>query len=526
LFAVALGPSVGCLSDDADEMPSDDDGIYSEHASEIAIPGAWNPPPFVRDAGRSQYVPYQGPPPWNGGANCGGSLLAGTRQLGDFIKATFPGRVTSYGGYACRPNTANASQTSVHGTGRALDLFVPLAGGQADNTKGDEVANWLVMNAGAIGVQYVIWDRTDWSGHRGGDKVGGYGGPHPHHDHLHVELTHAGANRLTPWFNGAPAAVQVGRSGDFNGDGKTDVITFTRGAGADVFVSLSTGNGFLGASIWHEYWAPGVPNAEIPSVGDFNGDGKDDIVTFTRGNDRGDVLVALSNGGSFAGPHLWHDWFAPGGEIPTVGDFNGDGKDDIITFTRGESGDVFVGLSTGNGFVVSKWHDFFSIRGELPAVGDFNGDGKDDIATFTRGEGGDVHVALSNGSAFVCAGLWHDFFSIHGELPTVGDFNGDGRDDIATFTRGAGGDVHVALSTGGGFAYSGVWHDYFSIHAEVPGAGDFDGDGKADIVTFTRGDRADAIVSRSTGAGFGPSAVWNDFFAPFTETPMPGVIVF
>jgi hypothetical protein len=450
LFALTIVPSMSCLSDDSDEHPAHDDSIYSEETSEISIPGAWNPPAWVRDAGRGQYVPYQGAPPWAGGANCGGGLLPGTRQLGDFIKAKFPGRVTSYGGYACRPNTANTSQTSVHGTGRALDLFVPLSGGAADNTKGDEVANWLVVNAAAIGIQYVIWDRADWGGSRGGDKMGAYGGPHPHHDHLHIELTHAGANRLTPFFN-APPAVIVNRAGDFNGDGKADIITFTRGDNADVYVSLSNGAGFLGASIWHPFWAPGSPSAEVPAVGDFNGDGLDDIVTFTRGNDRADVLVALSNGSSFGAAQLWHDWFAPGGEVPTVGDFNGDGKDDIITFTRGESGDVFVGLSTGNGFAVGKWHDFFSIHGELPAVGDFNGDGMDDIATFTRGAEGNVYVALSTGGAFGGSALWHDFFSIHGELPVVADFNGDGKDDLGTFTRGADGNVYVSLSNGAGF---------------------------------------------------------------------------
>jgi hypothetical protein len=326
------------------------------------------------------------------------------------------------------------------------------------------------------------------------------------------------------WY-GSPS-VLASRPGDFNGDGKADIITFTRGDNADVYVSLSNGNGFLGASIWHQFWAPGSPSAEVPAVGDFNGDGLDDIVTFTRGGDRADVLVALSNGSSFGAAQLWHDWFAPGAEIPTVGDFNGDGKDDIITFTRGESGDVFVGLSTGNGFAVGKWHDFFSIHGEIPAVGDFNGDGMDDIATFTRGGDGNVYIALSTGGAFGGSALWHDYFAIHGELPVVADFNGDGKDDIATFTRGGDGNVIVSLSTGGGFGGAGLWHDFFAIHDEVPGAGDFDGDGKADIITFTRGDGGDVYVSRSTGAGFGPSAIWNDFFAPFAETPMPGAYVF
>ena len=47
-----------------------------------------------------------------------------------------------------------------------------------------------------------------------------------------------------------------------------------------------------------------------------------------------------------------------------------------------------------------QWHDNFAFGTELPRVGDFNGDGRADIATFTGGTGADVYVALSSGSLF------------------------------------------------------------------------------------------------------------------------------
>ncbi|MBD0417887.1 N-acetylmuramoyl-L-alanine amidase, partial [Streptomyces sp. TRM S81-3] len=56
---------------------------------------------------------------------------------------------------------------------------------------------------------------------------------------------------------------------------------------------------------------------------DFTGDGKDDIVTFTH-DDEADVYVAPSTGSEFGGARVWHDFFAPGGETPLSGDFNGD----------------------------------------------------------------------------------------------------------------------------------------------------------------------------------------------------------
>jgi hypothetical protein len=102
-------------------------------------------------------------------------------------------------------------------------------------------------------------------------------------------------------------------------------------------------------------------------------------------------------------------------------DFTGDGRADVATFTQGAAGDVIVGASTGSGFAGGqKWHDMLSLAGEVPGVGDFNGDGKDDIATFTQGAAGDVIVALSNGAGFAGGQKWHDMLSIAGEWPLPG----------------------------------------------------------------------------------------------------------
>jgi hypothetical protein len=294
--------------------------------------------------------------------------------------------------------------------------------------------------------------------------------------------------------------------------------------GGDIYVSLSDGGKFVQDGWkWHDHFALGD---EIPMTGDFDGDGKDDAVTFTRGSGA-DVYVSLSDGTKFVQDGwLWHDTFAFNNETPAVGDFDGDGKDDIATFTGGDAADVFVSLSDGTKFVQNtwKWHDHFAIGAEVPKVGDFNGDGKDDIATFARGTSGDVYVALSDGTKFNGDGqLWNDFFSIDGEIPAVGDVNGDGKDDLITFTRGDAADVYVALSDGTKFGPGQKWHDHFAIGAETPDVGDFNGDGKADIITFTGGDAADAYVALSDGTQFvGNSIKWHDHFAMGAELPRTG----
>nr|WP_239071959.1 FG-GAP-like repeat-containing protein [Amycolatopsis sp. SID8362] len=312
---------------------------------------------------------------------------------------------------------------------------------------------------------------------------------------------------------------------DFTGDGKADVATFTRGSAGDVFVAASDGTKFNGTSaLWHDRFSVGT---EIPLSGDFNGDGKADVATFSRGS-TADVYVALSDGTKFDGNGvLWDDFFAANSETPAVGDFNGDGKDDIATFTLGTSGDVYVALSDGTKFGASSiWHGDFGFGAEQPYVGDFNGDGKDDVAVFTRGTGGDVYVALSDGTKFVGNGVkWHDNFAFNSEIPAIGDFNGDGKDDIATFTRGTAGDVFVALSDGTKFVGNSIkWHEYFAANDEMPGTGDFNGDGKDDAITFTRGTAGDVYVALSTGAKFDAGTAWHGNFAFNTEVPVPRAI--
>ncbi|MEV4813345.1 FG-GAP repeat domain-containing protein [Micromonospora avicenniae] len=306
-------------------------------------------------------------------------------------------------------------------------------------------------------------------------------------------------------------AIAGGSSTDVTGDGRDDVLTFTQNALADVYVANSTGTAFAGTSVkWNDFFSIG---GETASSGDVNGDGRDDIVTFAHSN-TGDVYVALSNGSSFGGGQKWHDWFAPGAEIGAVGDVNGDGRDDIVAFTHNAAGDVYVALSTGTSFGPGqKWHEFFSPFGEYPAVGDVDGDGKADLITFTQGSAADVIVARSTGTSFGAAQKWHDLFAVGAELPRVGDVNGDGKDDIVTFTCDANADVYAAVSNGDAFVGTTVkWNDFFCLTGEFPYLGDFDGDGRDDIVVFTKGSLNDVYVGLSTGTSFGGGAKWHDFF--------------
>lgn len=299
-------------------------------------------------------------------------------------------------------------------------------------------------------------------------------------------------------------------------------------------VAISTGGGFEpqpNAPVWHNLFCI---DKDICTVGDFDGDGMDDIIKFVRtplsvgtsagggGSlmEVGDVWVALSNGSGFGEAKKWHDFFCVDKEVCKIGDFNGDGKDDIITFMRSASsgarlGDVLVATSDGTHFfpspVADVWHEDFCEGNEVCEIGDFNGDGRDDIIGFNHSaSSGKVFVSLSEVTRFARPFVWHDFFCVEKEVCKIGDFNGDGMDDIITFMRSADdgerkGDVLVATSDGTRFLPSpraDIWHTFFCIGQEVCDIGDFNGDQRTDIVLFKREadpepSRGDVIVALS-----------------------------
>ena len=321
--------------------------------------------------------------------------------------------------------------------------------------------------------------------------------------------------------------------GDFNGDKRDDLVALVRTNG-QAFVALAAGSpvGFVAPpgnppGLWQDYFCT---NQEVCATGDFNGDGRDDILYFVRssqgGVGEGDVFVALSTGSSFGVIQKWHDYFCLGQDNCQVGDFNGDGRDDLVSFSRVANGQVYVVLSTGNGFGASSmWNSFFCPNPEWCEVGDFNGDKRDDVVTFTRNSYGNTNVgrvivALSSASSFVTVGQWNGFFCIQNEWCATGDMNGDGRDDIVTFTKGSSADVFVGLSTGAGFLNGTKWNDFFCAGAEVCRIADFNGDKKDDAVTFLRSDYqyanppsvGDVVVALSTGSSLASQPKWNDFF--------------
>jgi hypothetical protein len=146
--------------------------------------------------------------PWAGDALEPGDaqrpIGRGTRALGRELRELFPDVVRSVG-YA-GPELDADHPFSMHHAGRALDAMIPTVDGRPD-PRGDAVAAWLLEHARELGVQYLIWRGTQWSSRTGRTSL--YGGRRDHWDHVHVDLTNAGAAVAAP----APAPPRDGSSG-------------------------------------------------------------------------------------------------------------------------------------------------------------------------------------------------------------------------------------------------------------------------------------------------------------------------
>jgi hypothetical protein len=281
---------------------------------------------------------------------------------------------------------------------------------------------------------------------------------------------------------GSPFAVGPGPEsvavGDFNGDGIPD-LAVANGASNNVTVVLGNGSGGYTTALGSPFTVGPTPVSV--AVGDFNGDGIQDLAV---ANDVSNNVTVLLGSGSGGFTEAAGSPFAVGTNpySVVVGDFNGDGIQDLAT-GNGGSNNVTVLLGDGSGGFSAAMGSPFTV-GTNPrglAVGDFNGDGIQDLATTSANA---VTVLLGNGLGGFAAAPGSPFAAGTGPFSVVvGDFNGDGIQDLAVANDGSN-NVTVLLGNGSG-GFTAAPGSPFAVGSgpESVAVGDFNGDGIPDLIT-------------------------------------------
>src|SRR5437588_4376258 len=267
-----------------------------------------------------------------------------------------------------------------------------------------------------------------------------------------------------------PQSVAVG---DFTGDGKPDLAVANDGS-TNIAVLLGNGDATFQAAV--NYGMGGAPPYRAPSVlttGDFNGDNKLDLAVANSGG----VSVLFGNGDGTFQPAVSYATGANPDSV-AVGDLNGDGKPDLAVVSGSGDG-VSVLLNNGDGTFQAAANYGTAGWASSVVMGDFNGDGKTDLAVATTAVSPgsyNVSVLLGNGNGTFQTAVPY----VVGSAPysvTAGDFNGDGKSDLAVAT-----DVGISLLSGKGDGTFQPPVNYSAgSHPNFVAAGDINGDGKPDL---------------------------------------------
>ncbi len=266
---------------------------------------------------------------------------------------------------------------------------------------------------------------------------------------------------------------------DFDGDGRTDLSVYRRDPGG-TGQSLWDIRTWSGQSIQTSFGT----SEDIPVPQDYENDGKTDVAVFRPSNGiwyyktdiNSDDFVAVQ--------------FGQMGDIPIPNDFDGDGKADLAVF-RPSTATWYI-LNSSDGSVTTNQ---FGDPSETPVTGDFDGDGKADLALWNsltatfrvlRSSDGVVRFPIVGGVGYT---------------PVIADYDGDRISELAVNGNGFWIYVRSSDAQSVGTNWSGI-----------PVPGDYNGDGLAEIASYSGTSALTWRLANSTNIQFGQSG----------DIPLPG----
>ena len=294
---------------------------------------------------------------------------------------------------------------------------------------------------------------------------------------------------------------------DLDGDHIGDLTVWRPGNGT--WFTLTSKSGYAYASQTSHQWGS-QSNGDVPMMGDIDGDSIADFVIWR--STTGTWFWLTSSSGyapAQAGSKQWGSQSE--GDVPMLADMDGDGKMDLVLWRASTGTWFWLTSSSGynyNASGVKQWGN--QGLGDVPKVGDVDGDGKGDLIVWRASSGTWFWLTSTSGYNYANSGSKQWGNQSAGDVPMIGDLDGDGRTELVVW-RASSGTWFWLTSTSGYANSTGIQWGNQGL-GDLPLLTDIDGDGKADLTVWrassgtwfwlqsTRGYDYNAVGSKQWGS--------------------------